>query len=764
MKKVTCEIALAGNPNCGKTTVFNCLTGARQRVGNWPGVTVERIDGQYDFNGEPVHVTDLPGIYSFSAFSVDEIVTRRHILEASPDLVVNVVDATNLERNLYLTTQLLEMKVPLVVVLNKMDRAKQRGIFIEVDHLAQHLGCPVIPVIATRKKGIDELRDLIADAAAEHHISETRVIYDSELEKAIHVIEPLTESHAREHDVDNRWLAIKLMEHDELAYEIVGDDPDLLEQIKREVARVERHVGDDSDIVVADGRYGFIHGLARDVVKRDHEMRRTVSDMIDKVVLNPILGLGIFLFVMFMVFAITMQVGTPFIHFFDKLFKAVFVDGLATLLHQINTPDLLVTLLADGLGGGIQTVATFIPPIFFLYLCLSFLEDSGYMARAAFVMDRFLRVIGLPGKAFIPMLVGFGCNVPAIMATRTLEDQRDRIMTILINPFMSCGARLPVYILFTAVFFPHHGGIVIFSLYLFGILLAVLSGLMFKRTILKGDAAAFVMELPPYHLPTFGGILFHTWTRLQSFILRAGQVILIVVVILSFLNSIGTDGTFGKQNSADSVLSVASRKLSPVFQPMGISEENWPATVGLCLGIFSKELIIGTLDSLYSNPDREQTEVPFARQIVDAFKAIPEGFSGFFSKLKDPLGLKSLEKSKSIDGLVDEMAIQHGTVSALANRFDGRVGALAYLLFVLIYAPCVAVVAAVYRETNWKWALFSVTYLTGLAWIIATMFYQLMRFGVQPALSSFWLVTCSVVLVLLYFGLHIRGKYMKILG
>ena len=736
MKKSTWEIALAGNPNCGKTTVFNCLTGARQRVGNWPGVTVERIDGHYQYKEEQVHVTDLPGIYSFSAFSVDEIVTRQHILEASPDLVVNVVDATNLERNLYLTTQLLEMKVPLVVVLNKMDRAKQRGIIIEVDHLAQHLGCPVIPVIATRKIGMDELRDMIKDAVGEHHISETRVTYDSELEKAISIIEPLTQSHAREHHVDNRWLAIKLIEHDELAYEIVGDDADLMRRIKEEVARIERHVGDDADIVVADGRYGFIHGLARDVVKRDREMRRTVSDMIDKVVLNPVLGLSIFLFVMFLVFAITMQVGTPFIHFFDQLFKAVFVDGLASVLHRIHTPAMLVTLL----------------------------EDSGYMARAAFVMDRFLRVIGLPGKAFIPMLVGFGCNVPAIMATRTLEDQRDRIMTILINPFMSCGARLPVYILFTAVFFPKHGGIVIFSLYLFGILLAVLSGLMFKRTILKGDASAFVMELPPYHFPTFGGIMFHTWTRLQSFILRAGQVILIVVVILSFLNSIGTDGKFGKQNSADSILSVASRKFSPVFQPMGISEENWPATVGLCLGIFSKELIIGTLDSLYSSPNQDQVEVAFSQQIVDAFKAIPEGFSGFFSRLKDPLGLKSLKNAESMDGLVDEMAIQHGTVSALANRFDGRVGALAYLLFVLIYAPCVAVVAAVYRETNWKWALFSVTYLTGLAWIVATMFYQLMRFGVQPWISSCWLGTCSVILVLLYLGLHLRGKHVKILG
>lgn len=762
-KAKTLKIALAGNPNCGKTTLFNALTGSKQRVGNWPGVTVERIEGEYQFNETQVEVTDLPGIYSFSAMSLDEAVSRKHILFDTPDVVVNIVDASNLERNLYLTTQLLEMNVPTVVALNMMDLAKQRGIKIEIDHLAQHLGCPVVPIVAARKKGVDELRTVI-EQAAEHPSSCTQVAYDSEMEKLISALEAQITPIADQSGVAPRWMSIKLLEKDELALELLDGHTDVLASVEADINRVEKHVGEETDIIIADGRYGFIHGLARDVVTKDSKIRKTISDSIDKIALNRVLGIPIFFAVMYLVFAITINVGGPFIDFFDGLCGTVFVDGFGQLLTNLNAPDWLNAVLSEGLGGGIQTVSTFIPPIFFIFLCLSFLEDSGYMARAAFVMDRFLRAVGLPGKAFIPMLVGFGCNVPGITATRTLESRRDRILAVMMNPFMSCGARLPVYVLFTSAFFPKSGGTVIFGIYLIGILLAVMTGLLFKNTILKGEVSSFVMELPPYHLPTFSGMMYHTWHRLKGFILRAGKVILVIVAVLGFLNSLGTDGSFGNSDSQNSALAAMSRAITPVFKPMGVREENWPATVGLFTGIFAKEAVVGTLDSIYSqmeNQGADATEEAAAEPfdfwggVRDAFAAIPAGFEGFVDGLKDPLGLS---------GAVEEIAsTNEEDVSVIVDRFGehGKQAAFAYLLFILIYAPCVAALAAIYREIGLSWMLLAVTYLTSLAWVVSTSFFQIATFSVHPAASAGWLGVCAGIAAVFFITLKTKAKGVK---
>jgi len=415
-------IALAGNPNCGKTTLFNALTGAKQYVGNWPGVTVERMEGIFSHQNTNVQVIDLPGIYSFSAYSLDEKVSREFILKDKPDLVVNIIDATNLERNLYLTAQLLEMRIPLVVALNMMDVAEQKKIRIEVEHLAIHLDCPVIPIVAAKKKGIDALKDTIIDEALKHEISKTSVHYDEVVENAISAIQKSALQFSNKNNVDNRWLAIKLLEKDELALKMT--EAKLVDIVIPEQEKIEKHTNVDVELVVADGRYGFIHGLKHDVVRRDLEVNKNLSDIIDTFTLNRWLSVPIFFFVMYLVFMLTINVGAPFVDFFDKFMGIVFVDGFGNLLESWHFPTWLITILAGGVGGGIQAVSTFIPPIFFMFLSLSFLEDSGYMSRAAFVMDRFMRFIGLPGKAFIPMIVGFGCNVPAIMATRTLENQR----------------------------------------------------------------------------------------------------------------------------------------------------------------------------------------------------------------------------------------------------------------------------------------------------------------------------------------------------
>ncbi|NNJ70356.1 MAG: Fe(2+) transporter permease subunit FeoB [Kiritimatiellales bacterium] len=754
------QIALAGNPNCGKTTIFNALTGARQRVGNWPGVTVERVMGEYVHCDATIEVTDLPGIYSFSALSPDEEVARKHILFDTPDVVVNIVDASNLERNLYLTTQLLEMDVPVVVALNMMDMARQRGIRIEVEHLEKHLGCPVIPVVASKKRGIDDLRKAICSISKSHHKPGVRIAYEKDIEKVLRSLEISLADVALTKEVSARWLAVKLLEKDELAEEIIGSDKARLPDLDHDLKKVERIVGEDADMIIADGRYGFIHGLARDVTAGSDKMRKTFSDAVDKVVLNKVLGFPVFFVVMYLVFALTINVGAPFIDFFDGLCGTVFVDGFGALLTGLSLPALAVAILADGLGGGIQTVSTFIPPIFLIFLCLSFLEDSGYMSRAAFVMDHFLRKIGLPGKAFIPMLVGFGCNVPGITATRTLESRRDRILAIMMNPFMSCGARLPVYTLFAAAFFPQHGGSIIFGIYLIGIGLAVMTGLLFKKTILRGEVSSFVMELPPYHMPTFSGVMFHTWHRLKSFVIKAGKIILLIVAILGFLNSMGTDGSFGNSDSKNSVLSAMSRSVTPAFRPMGIQDENWPATVGLFTGIFAKEAVVGTLDSIYSQLEMEEeiaaeqaeAKFDFWAGIMDAFAAIPAGFEGFFDGLRDPLGL-----SGAIDEVKEADVSSYSTMIAHFGE-HGPQAAFAYLLFILIYAPCVAALAAIYREIGLRWMLFAVTYLTLLAWVMATAYYQLAVFSINPAASAGWLGLCAAILGTFYIGLRIAGS------
>ncbi|MEB3210105.1 MAG: Fe(2+) transporter permease subunit FeoB, partial [Leptolyngbyaceae bacterium] len=644
-------IALIGNPNCGKTTLFNGLTGANQQVGNWPGVTVDRKEGNYRYQTNVVNVVDLPGIYAIDAedegSSIDEAIARNYLLSNEAQVVVNIIDASNLERNLYLTTQILEMGLPLVIALNMTDVAQEHGFRVNPTLLSERLGCPVIPMVASRGQGIEDLQ-LCLDEFLQNPIKPTaQVVYPSVIEEALAVVTPAIAQNRDAAAVGHappgtgatavmmmprdRWRALKLLEYDDA--DVSDLPPDIMRQITEQRHRIHQVLGEDIDIAVADSRYGYAHRLVSDVASRPRQVSVTRSDKIDQVVLNRWLGIPIFLGVMYLLFMFAINVGSAFIDFFDILFGTIFVDGLGHLLAAIGMPDLVQVVLATGMGGGIQTVATFIPVIACLFLFMAFLEDSGYMARAAFVMDRFMRFVGLPGKSFVPMLVGFGCNVPAIMATRTLESRRDRILTILMNPFMSCGARLPVYALFAAAFFPRGGQNLVFLLYLIGMGMAIVTGLIMKYTLLKGEAAPFVMELPTYHLPTFKGVLIRTWERLKAFIVRAGKVIVVMVMVLSLLNTIGTDGSIGNEDSENSILSSVSQTITPVFAPMGIQRENWPATVGIFTGVFAKEAVVGTLDSLYgqlgedeaiaAGVDVEAEEFDFYGNIGEAFATIP---------------------------------------------------------------------------------------------------------------------------------------------
>lgn len=758
-------VGVVGNPNCGKTTLFNVLTGSRQHVGNWPGVTVEKKTGQYSYAGKLIELVDLPGTYSLEAaddlVSLDEKVARDYVASKAADLVINILDASNIERNLYLTSQLIEMRVPMILVLNMMDAVKQRGIKIDCDFLAKTLGCPVIPITAAKKEGISALQAQINSAAMSKPIPTVSINYTSALEQAIEDISPELVDIAHHHDCNLRWLALRLLEEDTLAKYFAGSAlQSIVEKLQR---RVELETNDEIDILAADARYGFVNTLIQGAVCRLNEVSRHNTEIIDRIVLNRFLGIPVFLLVMYAMFMFTINIGSAFVDFFDQAVGALLVDGLAQLLTHIDLPQWLIVLMTNGVGGGVQVIATFIPIIGFLFMFLSALEDSGYMARAAFVMDRCMRMIGLPGKSFVPMIVGFGCNVPAIMATRTLENQRDRILTNLMNPFMSCGARLPVYALFAAAFFPVGGQNLVFGLYLLGIIIAVLTGLIMRHTLFKGESAPFIMELPAYHMPTVRGISIRTWDRLKSFIFNAGKVIIPMVLVLNFLNALGTDGSFGQENSNKSVLSEIGRALTPVFKPMGIEKDNWPATVGIFTGVLAKEAVVGTLDALYSQlstPTIDASEkMPFNLQ--DAFLAacatVPKNLRAIADNLLDPLGL-NIGDVNDITSAASEQQVKMDTFSAMQHSFDGKVGAFAYLLFILLYAPCVAATAAIYRETNSGWTFFVVFWTTGIAYMTATIFYQAMTFSQHPDYSLAWIGGLSGLFVLVLTGLWISGK------
>jgi ferrous iron transport protein B len=758
-------IGLVGNPNCGKTTLFNALTGANQRVGNWPGVTVERKEGKYSHNGNTITVVDLPGVYSLDAedgdSGLDELVARDYLLSGEADVIVNIIDASNLERNLYLSTQIMEMRLPMIVALNMMDIAKQREIKIDVAVLAERLGCPVIPMTATLDQGIPELRDRIDQALANPVPPSTYVAYPGVMEDAIAQLVPFIREHSPNRAVDPRWTALKLLEYeDRIAPELRSKE---LECIVVENRRtIHQTLDEDIDIIIADSRYSFIRQLMQQAAERTREVKTNISDKIDQVVLNRFLGIPIFLLVMYVMFTLAINVGGAFIDFFDIASATIFVEGFSHLLLSIHTPGWLVGLLANGAGRGLETTSTFIPQIGMMFICLSVLEDSGYMARAAFVMDRLMRFVGLPGKSFVPMLIGFGCNIPGIMATRTLENKRDRLMTVMMNPFMSCSARLAVYALFCGAFFRVGGQNMVLGLYLLGILAAIFTGLVLKNTILQGEAAPFIMELPPYHIPKLKGVLLRAWDRLQAFIKKAGIAIVIMVIVLGFMNSVGTDGSFGKQDSRDSILSAAGRTFTPVFTPMGIKQDNWPATVGIFTGVFAKEVMVGTMNSLYTELANEKADKPsetfsFWGGIGKAFASIPTNLAKLPEKLFDPLGLNSTNIQDEKQAAADQ-GVSTSTYGQMSQRFGSKTAAFTYLLFVLLYFPCVSATAALYRETNLGWTIFAACWTTGLAYWVAVFYYQTATFAQHPVATIAWIIGLAIVMAITLLGLKMAQQ------
>jgi ferrous iron transport protein B len=688
------KIALIGNPNCGKTTLFNVLTGANQKVGNWPGVTVEKKFGYFKLGDHTLELVDLPGIYSLEQDfqGIDEKIAQEFLEHTELDVIINIVDGTNLERSLVLTQQLLEKNIPTLVVINMLDVAEQQGITLSVSALAAKLGVPVLPIIASRKQGIDQLRARLADFVGKPHT-------------AVSVKSAADNTTSNEEKILRRYHQSR----------------------------------------------NLVHGVVE--VSPTHH---SLSERIDAVLLNRWLGVPFFLLMIYLMFTIAVNLGAVFIDFFDILFSAILVDGSTWLLHLIGMPELITIFIAQGLGGGITLVATFIPVIGFLYLCLSMLEDSGYMSRAAFVIDRLMSGIGLPGNAFVPLIVGFGCNVPAVMAARSLGRDSDRLLTIAMAPFMSCGARLTVYALFAAAFFQQNGQNIVFLLYLLGIFLAIFTGWIFRKQLFTTEVTPSFQDMPAYHIPIPRNILLTTWFRLRGFIFRAGKTIVGVVVVLSLLNSISTDFTVGHEDSEDSLLSVIGKTITPAFAPLGVEADNWPATVGLFTGMFAKEAIVGTLDALY-NPAQDgaaSDEAPdLAAAGVAAIASIGSELKALRNALTDPLGI-SIGDVSDLEVVAAEQQVEASTLTNMAALFSGPFAAFCYLVFVLLYAPCVAVLGAVNKEAGWRWMLLVFGWCTGLAYITATVIYQIGTFAAHPLFSSLWIL--AMLSLLLIFILNLK--------
>lgn len=670
-------IALAGNPNTGKTSLFNRLTGSRGSVGNWPGVTVERKEGTMRVGGEELTVVDLPGIYSLGAASVDEQIAAEFILRDRPDVAVVVVDASNLERSLYLVVQLLEMGQPAVVALNMVDAAGSRGIQVDVAALERLLGVPVVPTVATSGEGVDGLRARVAARIAELRgkgaSGENRggfaVPYGERVERVLRRLEDALAGLGIDiPGASPRLASVKLAEGDTLFLSALSKNlhaPEFQEILGNESERLEKELGYDLQTAVIERRWGFLSGVAAEAVRRDLSLaeRLSLSDRIDRIVTHRILGLPLFLGVTWLVFNLTYLLGDPAADFLDSAIASA-GEWLGGLLASMGTSELLQSFVMDGIVGGVGSVVVFFPHIFLLFAFIAVLEDSGYMARGAFVMDRIMHFLGLHGKSFIPMLLGFGCNVPSMMATRILDRPRDRMITLLVLPFMSCSARLPVYVLFAGVFFGERAPLAIFSLYVLGILVAVTAAKILGNTLFKGESSHLVMELPPYHLPTLRGVFRSAWERGAIFLKKAGTFIFAAVILVWA----GANLPLGVEYaSRESLVGHLGSAVAPLLEPAGFG--SWQAGVALVFGLLAKEVVVGTFGTL--------------------------------------------------------LGVGEEGIAAMLPQFFTPLSAYAFLVMTLLYIPCVAVIAAFKRETNsWKWTGFLVLYTTLLAYGAAVLVYQ----------------------------------------
>jgi len=740
-------IALAGNPNVGKSTLFNALTGSHQHVGNWPGKTVEKKDGQLRIGEQEIRVVDLPGTYSLTAYSIEEIITRDFIVNEKPTAVVAVVNAANLDRNLYLVTQLIELDIPVIVALNMTDVARRRGLAISLKGLSERLGgLPVVETVGNRSEGLEGLKEAIELVIKYPHTGNVQTSFSGIVQEEIESLkikienqEPLRELYRP------GWLATKLLENDQDVInklEILEAEG-LLESARAARKRIETQTGEDPEILIADQRYQFVDKIIDSAVERPRVTTITRSEMVDNVVTHKIWGLPIFLLLMWFVFQFTSNVSGPFLDWVDLFINEFILKWTIRNLGLMGLGDSWISsLITDGVIAGVGGVLVFVPVLLFLYLALGVMEDSGYMARAAFVMDRVMRWMGLHGKSFLPMIIGFGCTVPAVYATRTLENEKDRKLTAFLATFMSCGARLPVYVVFGAAFFGAASGTLVFAMYLLGIVVALITGFVMKNTVYKSQPPApFVMELPPYRIPRIKDVWHQMWERTRGFLVKSGTVILGVSVALWLLMAIPAHqdlGPFNEVQAGDSLFGRISGLLAPVFKPAGFG--SWQTTGSLMSGILAKEVIVSTMSQIYAGESLpiEGNNTTFQQDLVSvgigfgraAYLTIQETINIIprTINLIPFVDLGKLDLLPSDGEELDYTRLEGSLITAFEKTAGspraGAIAAVAFNVFVLLYIPCVAAVTAMKQEfgRRWMWAQISYTFI--IAWSAAVLVFQ----------------------------------------
>jgi len=708
----TVTVAVAGNPNSGKSTLINAIAGTRLHVGNWPGVTVEKKSAVFEYEGRRIRLVDLPGTYSLSPYTQEEIIARDYLVQEKPDMIINIVDATNIERNLYLTVQLLELGIPMIIALNIYDEAESKGYRINISAMEKMLGVKVIPTVATKRSGLKDLLKTIAGIAEKpcEHLPR-QLSYGEDIESAA----ALVQAHIREscqsltEKFPPRWLALKLMEGDAHAIKEMGTQTDL-SFIRDAVKHLTQAHGDDIESVMADERYALASGLAREVVKRPDIRKMELTEKIDKFVLNRFLGIPIFLAAMWIVFKLTFDISKPLGDWIDGATAGPISRLAAKAITAVHAPLWIASLATEGVIAGVGFVLAFVPVIFAMMFFITFLEGSGYMARAAFVMDRAMHSMGLHGKSFIPMLLGFGCNVPGIYATRTLENPRDKALTALLLPLMSCGARLPVYVVFIGAFFSAYAGTVLWSMYVIGIALAVLMGVIFKRTLFRGESPMFIMELPPYRMPSLRSLMIHTWEKGKHFLIKAGTYIFAVSILVWFLLNL----PWGVENKKDSYLGRTGQIIAPALEPLGFG--NWEAASSLVTGLIAKEIVVGSMAEIYAVDREEEVATTVSEDLKEIGTTLVTAAGDSLKNVFATFGIASISAEEDED--------TSGLKTVIQSTFT-PLTAYAFMAFVLLYMPCVVVAFAMKHEFGgWKWFGVAFAYQMVLAWTVAFMIYQ----------------------------------------
>lgn len=744
-------VALAGNPNSGKTTVYNALTGAKGHIGNYPGVTVEKKEADITHKGTKMKVIDLPGTYSLTAYSVEEVVARNVIIEEKPDVIVNIIDASNLERNLYLTVQLMELRVPLVLVFNMADLAKKMGLKMNLQKLSQLMGVPILEAVGSKNIGLQEILDeAIKVANNSKATSYSEIKYDNVIEKNISLIQEAIQDHSA--DIENynsRWLAVKLLENDKDVEKIV---PSAIvgESVKAAKSEIKSILGEESETAIGIARYGFISGVCQQSIEHSVESRHNMSDSIDAVLVNRLLGIPIFILLMYLVFQLTFTIGDPFMGWIEEFFGWLGATIDASL--EGTNMEVLRSLLVDGIIGGVGGVIVFLPNIILLFIAIAILEASGYMARVAFIMDRVMNSLGLHGKAFIPMIIGFGCSIPAIMATRTLESQRDRIITMLVIPFMSCGARLPIYSLIIPAFFSEkYRGLALLLIYLLGIVMAIISAKILSSTVLKGETTPFVMELPPYRRPTLRGVLSQMWERAWLYLKKAGTIILGISVVMWALTYFPRldDAKIAEFAAIEAPLQVAVDESQKVLEDKGyvFTDSEDEAEIAKVESINEKLIeedanIAKLLETYEANSEKllnfqnDASEYALENSIAGSIgKFIAPVFApiGFDWKIVTALigAFAAKEVFVAQLGIVYSVGEADETSESLRNQLQTHYNipiAISIMVFALLSTPCMATFAIVKRESNsWKWPVFQLVAMTVVAYIMSFIIYNISK-------------------------------------